>query len=226
MTEQSRLHHAVIEHVIRHGFAPEPSELAGILGAPVPAVERGLRTLEDGHGVVLHPGTSRIWVIHPFSLAPTNFLVRAGAREWWAPCAWCALGVAALVARDVEIVTTLGATSDQVTISIRDGALVDARYVVHFPVPMRAAWDNVIYTCSTMLMFSDQADVERWSGTHRIPMGDVQPIATVWELAKAWYGKHRDPDWRKWTVDEARRIFSRLGLDGAIWDLPDADERF
>ncbi len=97
---------------------------------------------------------------------------------------------------------------------------------MHFSVPMRRAWDNVVYTCSTMLLFASESDVDAWCVRHAIPRGDVQPVERVWALARAWYGNHRAPDWRKWTVDEAREIFGRVGLDGPIWALPEAAERF
>ena len=224
--ELSALHHAIVEFIIEHGFAPTAAELGVLLGVPPSAIDQGLAELQDDHGVVLHPGSSRIWVIHPFSTAPTSFVVRWGEREWWAPCAWCALGAAALLGGDVDIVTTLGASGSQATLSIRDGEVHPRDLVVHFPVPMRRAWDNVVYSCSTMLLFDSEEAVGEWADRHRIGKGSVQSVSVVWELAKTWYGRHRDPDWRKWTVEEAREIFTRLGLEGEIWDLPDGEERF
>jgi len=67
-----------MEFVIERGFAPDSEELADLLDFSVEEVEGGLRALQEYHGIVLHPGSTRIWVIHPFSAAPTNFLVRAG----------------------------------------------------------------------------------------------------------------------------------------------------
>lgn len=225
MTNAS-LHHAVIEFVIERGFAPDSDELADRLEAAVEEVERGLLGLQDYHGVVLHPGSTRIWVVHPFSTAPTNFVVKAGRRQWWAPCAWCALGVAALVEGDVSIVTTLGAEGEQVTVAVKSGQVEATGYVVHFPVPMRRVWDDVIYSCTNMLLFENEEAVHRWTDRHRVPKGDVQPLGVVWELAKVWYGRHRDRDWQKWSVDEAREIFAGLGLVGDTWELPASDAPF
>jgi len=222
----SSLHHAIMESFIDNGHAPTSEDLATQLGTSQSTIHQALSTLQDEHGVVLHPHTPEVWVAHPFSSAPTPFVVKHASKEWWAPCAWCALGVAAVVDADVEIVTTLGATSSQATLRIENGRLQDPDHVVHFPVPMRHAWDNVLYTCSTMLLFRTEADVDAWSERHRIPRGDVQPVELVWELAQAWYGRHRARDWRKWTAEEARDIFQRLGLTGPIWEVPGADERF
>ena len=215
-----------MEFVIERGFAPESEELADLLDLSVEEVEGGLRALQEYHGIVLHPGSTRIWVIHPFSAAPTNFLVRAGQKEWWAPCAWCALGAAALIGGDVDIVTTLGAAGDQVTVAVGGGQVHGRGFVVHFPVPMRRVWDNVIFSCSNMLMFESEEAVETWTERHRVERGDVQPVEVVWDLAKIWYGRHRDRDWQKWSVEEARQIFSGLGLDGKTWELPESDGHF
>ena len=40
--------------------------------------------------------------------------------------------------------------------------LLDADFLVHFPVPMTRAWDNVIYTCSVMLLFRTEEEVNDW----------------------------------------------------------------
>jgi hypothetical protein len=50
------------------------------------------------------------------------------------------------------------------------------------------------YTCSMMLQFKDEAHVDEWSARHRIPRGDVQPVAKVLPLATRWYGEHLRPD--------------------------------
>ena len=91
---------------------------------------------------------------------------------------------------------------------------------------MRNAWDNVIYTCSTMLLFENEEAVERWCTKHRIDKGDVQTITKIWEFSKVWYGNHLNPDWQKWTTAEAKRIFEQFELSHDVWKLPVSDTRF
>lgn len=220
------LHYTIIKYIIDFGFAPDAAELAGLLNASEDEIVDALKVLADDHGVVLHPGSSKIWVIHPFSLAPTNFLVHYADKEWWGNCAWCSLGAAALLKRDVTITTTLGANGRRMDVHIRDGRIIEQELLVHFPIAMRNAWDNVVYTCSTMLLFENMADIDAWSSKHRIPKGDVQPITNVWEFAKVWYGEHLNPNWKKWTAQEAKNIFTKFGLTGDIWDIEIAATRF
>lgn len=224
--DNSTLHYTIIKFIIDRGYAPEVDELSRLLQVAADEIADGLQRLQDDHGIVLHPNSSRIWVIHPFSLAPTNFLVRCEGLEWWGNCAWCSLGVAALLDKDVTIRTTLGANDRQIDVHIKDGRLSETDLYVHFPVPMRNAWDNVVYTCSTMLLFENESRIEEWCEKHRINKGDVQPITKVWEFAKVWYGNHLNPEWKKWTSAEARSIFDRFELTGEIWEIPISTSRF
>lgn len=86
-------------------------------------------------------------------------------------CAWCALGLVHLAGGSATIETRIGAIDDHVIIRIENGRLLDTDYVVHFPIPMKHAWDNVIYTCSVQLLFRDEAQVDEWCASRGIPKG-------------------------------------------------------
>ncbi len=222
----STLHRQILLHVIENGFAPSLSDLATHFSASRGEVRQALRALAQYHGIVLHPSNDQIWVIHPFSMAPTNFWVESAKSSWWANCAWCALGAAALLNRNVNITTTIGGERHQVAIEIVDGELSNKDFVVHFPVPMIKCWDNVIFTCSVMCLFDGETAVDDWCLRHNIQKGDVQPLETVWRFSKAWYGNHLSPTWTKWTAAEAQALFQQFGFTGRIWDFPAGDGRF
>ncbi len=226
MVTNNSLHHAILQHIIEKGFAPDVAGLSNLLGSNEDEVIQGLYELQDYHGVVLHPGTPKIWVIHPFSLAPTNFLVRSSKGVWWGNCAWCSLGVAALLNEDVTITTRLAAHDEQVVVHINKGELQEKNLFIHFPIPMKHAWDNVIYTCSNMLLFKDEGQVDDWCARHAIPRGDLQPLDHIWQFSKKWYGNHLDKDWKKWTMQEAKEIFASFNLDHPVWQLESSASRF
>ena len=221
-----QLHHELIRALVDRCSAPTPEELQARLICTRAELDHAFEELAEAHGVVLHPGTHDVWAIHPFSLAPTPFLVESGERKWWGNCAWCSLGIAVLVGSRCVITTTLGAEGERVRLTVENGRVTPANLVVHFPIPMTRAWDNVVYTCSTMLVFRDEAQVAEWSARHRIPRGDVQPVAKVLDLAKRWYGEHLRPDWTKKSVAEARVIFAELGFTHPVWFLPLQEGRF
>jgi len=222
----STLHHTIIKKIIDNGFAPDVEELRSIFNVSESEVAKALHDLHEYHGVVLHPNQPKVWVIHPFSLAPTNFIVKSAKGTWWGNCAWCSLGVAALLKHDLTITTSFGAYGDPVTIHIEDGKILEKDLVIHFPIPMKKAWDNVVYTCSTMLIFKNESQVDEWTRRHHIARGDIQPIEKVWDFSKKWYGSHLDANWKKWTVEQAKSIFAEFGLTHPIWQLEESAERF
>ena len=222
----ARLRHHILTCFVDEGRAPSVEAMRAHFGVSRDEMVAALEALQDYHGVVLHPGSAEVWAIHPFATAPTNFWIEADGRGWWGNCAWCSLGAAALLDRDLTITTTLGGESRQAEITIRGGEILDSNYFVHFLIPMTRAWDNVTYTCSTMLLFDSADEVDGWCARHAIPRGDVQPIETIWRFAQVWYGNHLDPEWEKWTVDEARELFERFGLTLSIWEMPAAAGRF
>jgi len=226
MISNSILHYSIIKGIIEHGYAPSVDELSVLLSVTRKEVNQGLRDLQAYHGVVLHPHEPKVWAIHPFSLAPTNFYVTSDKGAWWGNCGWCSLGIAALLQDDVKITTTIGGETQQVEINIIDGKIQKSDYFIHFPIPMKQAWDNVIYTCSNMLVFEHEQQVDEWSRNHNIPKGDIQPIENIWNFSKKWYGNHLNPNWTKWTMEEAKEMFREFGLTDKIWDLDESGERF
>jgi hypothetical protein len=220
------LHYELLRGIIDAGAIPSNEELQQRMHCSAAELDRAFDELADVHGVLLHPGTRKVWAIHPFSAAPTPFLVESNGKKWWGNCAWCSLGIAVLVGGFCVITTTLGAEGEQIQLTVDDGRLSRTDLVVHFPIPMTRAWDNVVYTCSTMLLFEDEEQVSEWSVRHRVPRGDVQPVAQVHELAKRWYGEHLRRDWTKKSIAEARAIFEDLGFHHPVWSLPAESGRF
>ena len=136
------------------------------------------------------------------------------------------MGIVALIGGEAKVTTHLGGEGRQAVVEVKGGTLATDEYLVHFPIPMQQAWDNVVYTCSTMLLFESEQQVDDWCQRHRIPRGDVQPLSKILEFSKAWYGRHLDEDWVKWTAEEARQLFERYGLTGPTWEIPGGDDRF
>jgi hypothetical protein len=169
----STIHHYLVRGLIDDGFAPDIGKLQELLEVDASTVKEALKRLEASHSIVCHPGRAVPWVIHPFSLSPTATWVQSAQRGWWAPCIWCALGVAALVGENVVIHSRVGGEAEDLDLHICDGAVREDSIVTHFAVPLRGAWDNVHHYCATVLPFRSEADVEAWSRRHAIPKGAV-----------------------------------------------------
>lgn len=217
-----RVHHHVISSFVDRGFASTASELAETLGIDRVRIEASLRRLHEGHGLVLHPGSTEVWIAHPFSSSPSGVFVRAGERGWWAPCLWCGMGIASLAGSDATLFARYGGEDETARIDPRDPSTT----VVHFATPPRDAWNNVVHWCATVQPFRRAEDVDPWCTRHRIPRGVIVPIEQVLRLGRAWYGRHLAEDWKKWTLEEARSIFNSVGLTGDFWRLPTAPGNF
>ena len=71
-----------------------------------------------------------------------------------------------------------------------------------------------------MLLFRSADHVDRWHTQTGIARGASFTPAQMWELAKLWHGTRLDRDWRRFTPDEAQRVFDRAGLTGDFWRFP------
>ncbi len=219
---------AIVRHIVDKGHAPDAHGLAAMYDCTVEQVEASLARLHEHHGLVLHPHSHRVWLAHPFSTAPTHFYVEriAGpegstSHGWWANCAKCALGIAAIVGGDVVISTRLGAEREPLDLRVENGRPQEEELLMHVAVPVAHWWDNVCYTCATILFFRNEAQVSAWSANHGISRGAIMSLATAWELARQWYGATLTPDWRRKTPLEASQLFQQLNLTGDFWHVPE-----
>ncbi len=216
------LHAEVIASFIDRGHAPSRSELAAALAADPSEVGLVLQRLAAGHGLVLHPGTQAIWIAHPFSTSPTTVCVTHGDSTWWAPCMWCAAGVVALVGGDAVVHARWGGEHEPLVLAPE----TTGEPLIHFSLPPRDAWSNVVHWCASVQPFRTAADVDAWCERHRQPRGEIVAWSQVIALGRAWYGHHRERAWRRWTTSEASMIFESVGLRSAFWALPESDAAF
>ena len=86
---------ALTRAIARLGHAPEIDALAAELSRPSSEIARSLQRLADAHALLLHPGTTRPWVVHPFALSPGSCWVETARGGYWANCLYCACGIAA-----------------------------------------------------------------------------------------------------------------------------------
>jgi len=216
----TRLHYELIRGLLDTHACPTNAELADRLGVSESQVEDLLRELEAIHGVVLHPHVCRPWVLHPFSLTPTIHWVEGASGGWWAPCIWCAFGVATLAGGETRIHTRIGAELEATVIPVRDGHLVGSDPLwAHFAIPPAKAWQNVHQHCALVLPFRSVDAIDEWCARYGQPRGEAVPLGQVATLARRWYGSHADPGWHKWTIPEAQAIFHEAGLTSKFWNL-------
>ena len=141
---ERRVRATVIQTLRDTGDAPTAAAIAGLLGSDESRVSLALGALADEHRLVLVPGTDRVMMAHPFSGIASDFLVSIGERTWYANCVWDGLSILALLG-DGALQTHSPATGEAITLTARDG-LVEGEAIVHFLVPARHFWDDIIFT--------------------------------------------------------------------------------
>ena len=71
-----------------------------------------------------------------------------------------------------------------------------------------------------MLLFRSEEHVDKWCKDWHFSRGAILTLEQCWRLAKAWYSADRlDPDWRRYSADEARALFTELGFTDPFWSL-------
>jgi hypothetical protein len=69
-----------------------------------------------------------------------------------------------------------------------------------------------------MNLFRSEEHIDRWLAGR--PPGATTTVATLSELAHAWWGDRLDPGWQPRTREQNQGILDRLGLVGGFWRLP------
>ena len=165
----SLVHYQILQYILNNGHAPDMNQLSVECDLSMQQTLSAIKRLEDNHGVVLHPNSNpaKIWIIHPFSLTPTLFWVESlnpkhkdnnnRNKGWWAPCIWCASGVAHLIGGNANIHTKLGGETQNIVIKVRDDKIIGNDLGIkqlygHFGISVMEAWDNVHHFCGVHLL--------------------------------------------------------------------------
>ena len=86
--QQEKISDLDIRHYIYTTLAgttrpPTTLECAEHFDIPVAHVEAAYERLANAHHIALAPGSHSIWMAHPFSGLPTNYVTEIGAERYW-----------------------------------------------------------------------------------------------------------------------------------------------
>jgi len=135
------------ERFLSVGSPPTAAETAEALAIPRNEAEEAYRRLEQGHVIVLAPGTTNVWMANPLSAVPTRFrVVTDNGRSWWGNCVWDALGILAMVGSDGAVDTSCPDCGEKIELRVEDRELQPVDAVIHFAVPAARWWENIAFT--------------------------------------------------------------------------------
>jgi hypothetical protein len=70
-----------------------------------------------------------------------------------------------------------------------------------------------------MLLFRSEEHVRRWCAARDLSPGGFLTPHQAWRLARGWYQRKLEPDWRRHTLEEAEALLAEIGLRGEFWSL-------
>ena len=136
----------VYAHIVEHGFPPLAERAATEFGIETGEARAAYERLHERHALFLDAETREVLMAFPFSAIPTQFRVRANGRWYWANCAWDMLGVPAALHSDAEIVAEYAGDGSPAYLSVENGRLRGDDGIVHFPLPLRHWYDDLVFT--------------------------------------------------------------------------------
>jgi hypothetical protein len=136
----------VYAQIVERGYPPLAEQAAAEFGIETREARAAYERLHKRHALFLDPQTREVRMAFPFSAIPTPFRVRANERWYWANCAWDMLGVPAALHSDAEIVAEYVGDSSPVHMTVEKGRLRGVDGVVHFPLPLRHWYDDLVFT--------------------------------------------------------------------------------
>lgn len=140
-----RVRHAVYDVTMREGVPPSRAVLAAMLPAAQDEIAASLQRLAEAHMLVLQR-EGDLLMAGPFSAVPTAFRVRVRGMACFGNCIWDAMGIAAMLRSDAEIETSCADCGTAVHLHVRGDAIHGDEGFMHFPLPPRVWWQDVVFT--------------------------------------------------------------------------------
>ena len=144
---QIRVH--IYQFLVEHARPPTAGETAGRFGMTEADVREAYQRLHDGHALFLEPGATDVRMANPLSGVETPYRVTVNDRTLFANCAWDSVGIPVMLGADAAIESVYSDASGTDTpahYAIVDGQLRDDEGLVHFPLPFRRWYDDLIHT--------------------------------------------------------------------------------
>lgn len=136
----------IYDFIVTNERPPLVAETAEDMNLTRAQVHQLYSALDACHAIFLEPGTHSIRMAHPFSGVPTSFRVHVAGRDYWANCAWDALGIPAALHADATIHAVCSDTHELVVLKVQGDQIVGQGEVVHFARPFREWYDDLVFT--------------------------------------------------------------------------------
>ncbi len=125
---------------------PTLKESAAAGGSTAAEAHAAWQRLHAAHLILLDVDGQRLRMANPLSAVETDFRVQVGDRWLYANCAWDAPGIPAMLGQDADIEARFSPGGEMAHFRIRDGQLQAQECLVHFALPFRRWYDDLVET--------------------------------------------------------------------------------
>jgi hypothetical protein len=146
MDYETQVKLAVYRHFAETGQRPAAEQVAEATGSAAADVLEAYAKLRAQRVLVLEDDGSSIRMAPPFSGVPTQHVVLAGGRQYFANCAWDSLGVLAALHLPGEVHSRCEQSGEPLRLQVSLDGPEASPWLFHCLVPAAKWWDNIVFT--------------------------------------------------------------------------------
>lgn len=137
---------AIYRHFAETGRRPEPSEVAKRAGLEVEQVLAAYRSVREQRLLLLEADGVTIQMAPPFSGVPTQHCVEVDHVQYFANCAWDALGIPAALHKAGTVRSRCEQSGEPLDLAVGVDGPEASAWLFHCLVPAAKWWDDLIFT--------------------------------------------------------------------------------
>jgi len=141
-----RVKTTVYRAVAERGRVPAPEEAADLLGISLPELRAAYARLAGRRLLVLQPDGLTIRMAPPFSGVPTQHVVQVEGIEYFANCAWDALGIPAALQKPGEVRSRCEQSREPLRLRVGTEGPETSTWLFHCAVPAASWWKDIVFT--------------------------------------------------------------------------------
>jgi hypothetical protein len=137
---------AVYRTTAQSGSVPHITQVAKLVGAPAGAVKDAYARLRARRLLLLEADGVTIRMAPPFSGVPTQHRVTVDGVDFYANCAWDALGIPAAMHRPGLVRSRCEASLEPLVLEVDLDGPAPSSWLFHCLVPAAKWWDDLVFT--------------------------------------------------------------------------------
>lgn len=146
MEKDTRVKLTVYRRFAETGSGPTVDYVAESTGLEVTDVLDTYARLRMQRVLVLDGDGSSIRMAPPFSGVPTQHVVKAGGKEYFANCAWDALGVIAALQIPGEVRSRCEQSGERLQLRVGLDGPEPSEWLFHCLIPAAKWWQDIVFT--------------------------------------------------------------------------------